>query len=181
MTSPFAVIADRWPAVSRRAAAGLCTVMVAGLLVGCAQPLRAPVPTEVSGPVRHWSGRLSLRVDSEPPEAYSAGFDLNGNATRGALVLTSPLGNALGQVQWEPGKATLQQGDKFFERPDLESLTREMGGATLPVTAMFDWLAGHESPAAGWQVDLGSHQDGRISARRLSPLPAAELKIIFEP
>ena len=39
------------------------------------------------------SGRLSVRVDSDPVRAMSAAFELSGDARAGALVLTSPIGS----------------------------------------------------------------------------------------
>lgn len=172
---------DRMPWGS--ASISALVVTFAMVLAGCAQPLRLPANAETvqGAPVSHWTGRLSLRVESEPPEAFSAGFDLDGNADQGRLLLTSPLGNALGQVQWRPGLARLEQSGKTVERSDLETLTRDMGGAALPVSAMFDWLTGRERQVSGWQVDLSDHASGRVSARRVSPLPVAELKIVFEP
>ena len=63
----------------------------------------------------------------------------------------------------------------------LDDLTTELGGAPLPVRALFGWLRGQAVSAAGWNVDLSRHADGRITARRDTPAPAAELRVVFEP
>ena len=47
-------------------------------LTACAAPPRAPTDAP------QWSGRLALRVDSAPPQAFSALFDLRGSADTGA-------------------------------------------------------------------------------------------------
>lgn len=129
----------------------------------------------------HWSGRLALTVDSDPPQSYSASFELGGSPDAGELLLFSPLGNTLASIRWSPSGAQLQQGERITRRADLDSLAAELTGAALPVIALFDWLQGKPSAASGWEADLRRHADGRVSARRLNPAPAAELKLVFEP
>jgi outer membrane lipoprotein LolB len=128
-----------------------------------------------------WSGRLALTVDGEPPQQFSAGFDLRGDPESGELVLNSPLGNSLASVRWTPGSAEWVQGGQTTRRSTLERLTTDLGGAALPVEALFAWLRGEDVPIPGWTADLSRHDQGRIVARRLQPLPTAELRIVFEP
>lgn len=153
----------------------LCLALVVTLLTACATP-RAPVPGEAS-----WSGRLAVQVDSTPPQSFSAGFDLSGSPEAGELALTSPLGNTLATVRWAPGMAELQQGEQITRRPSLDELSAELGGTPLPVTALFAWLRGQALSANGWEADLSRQPEGRINARRASPAPVAELRIIFQP
>ncbi len=127
-----------------------------------------------------WSGRLALTVDSEPRQSYSASFELGGTPETGELTLFSPLGNTLASIRWSPAGAQLQQGERITRRADLDSLSAELTGAPLPVLALFDWLQGQPSSAAGWEADLQRHADGRVVARRLRPEPTAELKLVFE-
>lgn len=129
----------------------------------------------------HWSGRLALTVSSDPPQSYSATFELGGTPQAGELLLFSPLGSTLASIRWSPAGAQLQQGERITRRADLDSLAAELTGAALPVFALFDWLRGKPSAASGWEADLRRHADGRVSARRLHPAPAAELKLVFEP
>lgn len=153
----------------------LCLVLVATLLAACAAP-RATAPGEAS-----WSGRLAVQVDSTPPQSFSAGFELSGSPETGELALTSPLGNTLATVRWAPGMAELQQGEQITRRSSLDELSTELGGTPLPVTALFAWLRGQALSASGWEADLSRQPEGRINARRASPTPAAELRIIFQP
>lgn len=155
---------------SRRAA----LLGVAALLAACAAPRRRTEGETV------WSGRLALRVDSQPPQAFSALFELRGHAQQGELLLTSALGQTLATVRWSPAGAELQRGSDTRRRASLDELTTELSGAPLPVIAMFDWLAGRGSAAGGWQVDLSQHPQGRLVARREQPLPAAELRLVFD-
>ena len=68
------------------------------LLAACAQPpLRTSAP---EGERTRWSGRLSLRVDSDPVQSMTAGFDLRGTANIGELALYTPLGSTLARLVW---------------------------------------------------------------------------------
>lgn len=157
---------------TRRAALLLC----AGLLTACAAP-RPPVEPGQG----FWSGRLALQVESEPPQSLSAGFDLTGSPDAGELVFTSPLGTTLATVRWRPGLAELQQGTQVTRRDSLAALTAELGGTALPVATLFAWLRGTPEQADGWVVDLSRHAEGRITAQRQQPAPAAQLRIVFQP
>lgn len=162
-----------WVIIQRRLVAMMCVV----LLTACATPQRTPQPGETA-----WNGRLSVRVDSLPPQSFTAGFDLRGSPQAGELQLTSPLGNTLATVQWSPEGADLRQGQQVTTRSSLDQLTTELIGTSLPVVALFGWLQGQPSEDThGWQADLARQPEGRITARRAAPLPKAELRIVFQP
>ena len=162
-----------WVIIQRRLVAMMCVV----LLTACATPQRTPQPGETA-----WNGRLSVRVDSLPPQSFTAGFDLRGSPQAGELQLTSPLGNTLATVQWSPEGADLRQGQQVTTRSSLDQLTTELIGTSLPVVALFGWLQGqHSEDTHGWQADLARQPEGRITARRAAPLPEAELRIVFQP
>ena len=141
-----------------------------------------------------FSGRLALRVEplgSAPARAFSAAFDLRGDPGAGALGLSTPLGSMLAQARWMPGEVVLAtpQGTRRFA--DLDSLTREVLGESVPIEAWFDWLHGRPWPGApsaaraggsnfeqlGWTVDLGRFDEGAVSARRIEPLPVVTVRI----
>ena len=164
------------PQQGRRAACGGLLLALTLTLVGCAAQRSTP---EVG--IASWNGRLALNVQSEPPEAYSAGFDLRGSPESGELLLATPLGTTLATLQWSPGRAILIQGDRTTERPSLPALSAALGGTELPVAALFGWLQGQPVEVQGWTVDLSRHSEGRITARRATPLPTAELRLVFEP
>lgn len=162
--------------IERRFKSLLHLVAVVALLGGCANAPRIGLPGEPS-----WSGRLALKVESDPPQSFSAGFDLRGSATAGELQLTSPLGTTLAKVFWQPGRAELQQGSRTLRRQNLDDLASEMGETSLPVSALFSWLQGESVVVSGWQADLSRQAEGKISAHRTSPPPVADLRIVFEP
>jgi len=127
------------------------------------------------------SGRLSLRVDSDPVRALSATFELSGDAQTGALVLTSPIGSTLAQAHWTPREAVLETPGKRASYPDLDSLSEQTLGERVPLAALFDWLRGRPWPGAptqdlpagepgfaqmGWRIALARYDDGWVEARR---------------
>ncbi len=134
------------------------------------------------------AGRLSVRVDAgegSPARSMSAGFELQGNAEAGRLNLVTPLGTVLAQARWAPGVVILAtpQGETRYD--DLDALTREALGESLPVPALFDWLRGRPWPGAastasvapaepgftqlGWVVSLAHFDEAWIAARRDRP------------
>lgn len=127
-----------------------------------------------------WSGRLSLNVETDPPQAFFASFELKGSTTTGELVLIGPLGNILATLAWSPSGATLSSQQSSGQFDSLDSLSRELVGTDLPVHALFDWLAGIDTAASGWHADLSQLDQHRLSARRVSPEPVANLKLILD-
>lgn len=147
------------------------------ILAGCAGVGGAAAPDASSG---HWSGRMSLRVDSAPPQSFSAFFELRGNARAGQLQLTSPIGSTLGLARWSPGLATLQSGSDIRQFDSVEMMIEAATGASIPLDALFGWLDGRQQNVPGWRADLSQVSSGRLQAVRESPSPAADLRIVFE-
>ena len=149
---------------------------VCGLvLVGCATP---PGTSDIAQ--QSWSGRLAVQVQSAPPQSLSAGFELNGSPEAGELRLHSPLGTTLAIIRWRPGMAQLQRGGEWTEAHSLSALSEQLLGTDVPVAALFDWLAGRDIEVPGWQADVSRLADGRLSASRQLPLPAADLRLVLD-
>jgi outer membrane lipoprotein LolB len=131
------------------------------------------------------SGRLAVRVegaDSAAPRSENATFELQGSPVAGRLNLSTPLGSTVAQARWAPGAVVLAtpQGERRFA--DLDELTREVLGESVPLAALFDWLRGRPwagapstptvAPAPpgfdqlGWAVDLARFDEGWVVARR---------------
>ena len=145
------------------------------LLTACATP-QAPV----SAPGADFSGRLAIQVLKVPPESLSASFELQGSAQSGQMLLLSPIGTTLARLQWQPEFARLEQGQQQIDSTSLQQLATQLTGTELPVLALFEWLAGRSAVAAGWQVDLSQHAQGRITAERRLPAPATVLRIALD-
>ena len=156
------------------------------VIAGCAS-MRQGGPEPVGDAL---SGRLSVTVEADgatPARSLSAAFELRGDPGVGRLDLSTPLGSVLAQARWSPTKVVLAtpRGETRFA--DLDALTREALGESVPVAALFDWLQGRpwrgapSTPAAepgpagfeqlGWTVNLARFDDALVSARRASPPP----------
>lgn len=129
---------------------------------------------------RSWSGRLALKIDSSPPQSFSASFELKGDAVRGTLGLYTPVGSTVAWLSWAPGQAELQARGERRRFDSVDALVSEATGTALPLPALFRWLDGQQSTETGWQADLSRIEDGRLVARRLSPLPEAELRVVLD-
>ena len=127
-----------------------------------------------------WSGRLSLQVHSEPAQSFTGSFELRGSPASGELVLNSPLGNTLLAARWSPVEAVLYSSGQARSFSSIDALIEQSTGAALPVAALFDWVDGKATSLNGWTADLQKQAEGRISARRSSPLPQTELRIILD-
>ena len=160
-----------------RVAAGLLLAALAGCASG---PIAIPAPTG-----ELLSGRLAVRVDGvagADPRSMNAAFELQGDGRAGSLNLTTPLGTTLARARWSPGQVVLAtaQGESRFA--DLDALTREALGESVPVVALFDWLRGRPWPGApsarlttegepgfqqlGWAVSLAKFDQDWIAATR---------------
>ena len=164
------------PAAATRRACALA--LIAALLgTGCATVPPPAAQDTAQGP---WSGRLALRLDSTPPQSFTAAFELKGRADTGELALLTPLGNTAAQLSWGPGKAMLRAGSDVQEFASLDALAAHVTGTPLPIAALFDWLAGVPTQAAGWSADLSELPAGRLQARRLQPQPTADLRVVLD-
>lgn len=160
----------------------------AALAVATAWLLSACAVLAPPKPAPELSGRLALRVEAgpdTPARNFAADFDLRGDAGRGELSLTGPLGAMLAQLRWQPGSARLvqPQGEKSVEREylTLDALSRDLLGESLPLAALVDWLRGRPWPGApssarndgfeqlGWRIGLAQAVDGVILATRERP------------
>jgi outer membrane lipoprotein LolB len=146
------------------------------VLAGCAVPPKAPPPPGVQA----WTGRLALAVDGQENRSFSAGFDLRGSPDTGELTLYTPLGGTLAVLFWAPGSATLRAEGGERQFPSVEALAQEVTGAPIPLAALFDWLQGKATPVHGWEPDVSQVAEGRLRARRATPPPPADLRVLFE-
>jgi len=167
-------------------------VVLTGMMLAACATLPPPVapPTGDS-----FAGRMTVRVDAAPgSEArnVSAVFDLQGNPQQGRLDLSTPLGTMLAQARWAPGKVVLASSRGETQFADLDALTREVLGESLPVAALFDWLRGRPWPGApstpsappadagftqlGWVVNVAKLDEGWVTARR-TQLPVVLVRV----
>lgn len=154
---------------------GLACMLMASMLlmVGCSQP--PVVPATAAG--TQWTGRLALQVADQTSQSFFATFELTGSPQQGRLLLLTPLGNTLAQIQWSAGHAEINTGQATRTSDSLDTLLRDIMGTDIPVAALFSWLQGTHLSATGWEVDLSAIEQGRLVAQRHSPAPQATLRI----
>ncbi len=175
-----------------RLAARAAALGSALLLAACASVTTRPPDAGES-----LSGRLAVKVDADAANAarsVSAAFELQGDPQRGRLNLATPLGSVLAQARWSPGSVVLvtPQGERQFA--DLDALTSEVLGESLPLAALFDWLRGRPWPGAastvsappaergfeqlGWAVSLARFDEAWVVATRArAPMVTVRAKI----
>lgn len=158
------------------------------LIAGCAGLTKAPgqngTENASASPAAvlqtQWSGRLALKIDSQPPQSFSAAFELNGSVQQGSLTLSTPLGSTLALLAWTPQNATLKSPRENQQFASVDALVAHVTGTNIPAQALFDWLQGKNTANAGWQADLSQHASGRIVARQTRPPQPAELRIVLD-
>lgn len=149
------------------------------LIAGCARPIRANYTNDSQN--RLWTGRLSLQVQTDPVQSFSASFELKGQPERGELTLFSPLGSVVGILRWSPDEALFDSGNqkiRYFS--SIDELMEQTTGAAVPPSALFAWLQGTSARISGWSADLSRLGEGRISATRAQPGPQADLRVVLD-
>lgn len=166
------------------------------LAVGCANRL-PPAERPAAAADQRFAGRLAMQVaasERAPAQSLTAAFELRGRPEAGEIALETSLGTLLAQARWSAGEALLvtPQGSRRFT--DLDELSRNALGESLPLAALFDWLRGRPWPSAasqqldagrlgfgqlGWEVDLGRFATGLVAARRAAA-PAVQLRVQLE-
>ena len=148
------------------------------LIAGCARKIYRNDLNDTEK--RLWTGRISLQIQSDPPQAFFAGFELKGRSERGELLLTSPIGNVLGVMRWSPDEAVLESGNETKRFTSVDALLEQTTGAAIPIAALFDWLRGENTRLNGWSADLSGLDTGRIVATRVEPAPQTRLRIVLD-
>lgn len=161
---------------------GLMLLFATLIAAGCATPTRATSENSIETSV--WRGRLSIRIEpqmpSTEPQSFSASFELMGSPAAGELNLLTPIGSTAASLTWSPTTAVMQAQGERRDFVSLDALIQQAIGTDVPVAALFAWLSGAPMTADGWTADLTQHAQGRITARRTTPLPGAELRLILE-
>jgi outer membrane lipoprotein LolB len=165
-----------------------------GLLAATALALGGCASLGPQQPPPDLSGRLAVRVDASaqtPSRSFSADFDLRGNADRGTLHLTGPLGATLAEVRWQPGRAELADAGGTRGYGTLDAMAQDLFGEPLPLVALIDWLRGRPWAGApnvkrddgfdqlGWRIGLGGFAEGLLQATRESA-PAVNVRARLE-
>jgi len=165
-------------AMKRRRLASALALVATFLIAGCAHRTGAngAFPAEAQ-----WNGRLALKVQTEPPQAFSA--DLRArrqSAERSAGVLhPGHYRRRACSGHWALPRSwlTVRPANSTPWPPWRQQAT----GAELPVRALFDWLNGQATEVP--RLDSGPQSAGaRPLASRAAEgvLPAVDLRIVLQ-
>ena len=148
------------------------------LVAGCA--LTPEKITSQSEAASSWRGRLAVRISDVQLQNFSAGFELTGNALTGELTLFRPFGSTVAVLTWNPQMATMRVDGDVQHHLSLKVLIGQVIGIEIPVDALFAWLAGESVAADGWNPDLSQHANGRVTAKRTTPDPPVEIRLVLD-
>jgi outer membrane lipoprotein LolB len=146
-----------------RAATALALAGALSVLAGCATT-SAPRSTTAVAAYRDnldLAGRIAINYSKDgKKESLSGKFTWKQNATDTNVALISPTGQTVAVISVTPTSATLKRGgEPTRTAPDLDSLTRQTLGWTLPVSGLRDWLQGHAVAADGSRFTASPSSD----------------------
>jgi outer membrane lipoprotein LolB len=150
-----------------RPAAALALAGALSVLAGCATT-SAPRSTTAVAPYRDnldLAGRIAINYSKDDKkESLSGMFTWRQSAADTEVTLISPTGQTVAVISVTPTSATLKRGgEPTRTAPDLDSLTRQTLGWTLPVTGLRDWLQGYAVAADGSRFTASPGNDSVVT------------------
>lgn len=158
------------------------------------------LPAPPAPPLQGWSGKLGYRVEAQEGQRTQAGslyFELQGDAAQGRFALSTPLGTAVAEAQWDALGARLYDGQTWRRHASLADLGQGLGealqGPALPLHALFDWLKGRPWPQAphearpdgfvqlGWFVEQPEPLRLVLNRPALGSTGAVQLRLLLSP
>lgn len=107
-------------------------------------------------------GRVSVKGGKE---SFSGGVQWRHRERGDEILLLSPLGQALAQIQRTPEGVSLTTSEREnYYAADVENLTEQVLGWRLPLTGLQYWVQSMSSPATAAAVDMNI--DGQVMAIR---------------
>ena len=110
--------------------------------------------------------RFSLRSEGK---SYSGKLSWQHAGVDNVLLLSSPLGQGLAEIRTDLVGARLTMSDgKAYAAKDVEGLTRQVLGYTLPVTQLTEWVQGASGDDVLRRDDSGRPLERREAAWHVS-------------
>jgi len=183
-------------------------------LAGCATTPSAPRSGSAVAAYRDaadFNGRIAINYSRDgKKESLNGTFNWRQSKDNTDVSLISPTGQTVAMIHVTPRSATLtESGKPPRSAPDLDTLTAQTLGWTLPVSGLHDWLQGYAtdsegkrfaaSPANdsvvtrdGWKLDYVTWQDEnaavpqpkRIDATRIAlgqAVDEMQIRIVISP
>lgn len=162
----------------------------------------APVATTSTAaalPRIELQGQLSIKLgamEGQPAKGLSLGFFFAGNTQTGQLDLMTLMGSQMAKVNWSQDQAWLVNDKGTQQFNNLDDLSQNVLGETLPLRALAHWMQGQPDPSlssqigtepdtfiqAGWIIDAREINQKKLYAQRpLTPTQrAVQIKIYLD-
>lgn len=137
----------------------LSLFVLAAALAGCAitspqSPGAAPGATQAAAPYRdtvELTGRLQVSYQKDgQPSSMNGGFEWSQRPGQIDVAFLNPLKQTVATISVTPQQATLTEAGRAPRSAgDIDALTRQALGWSLPVSGLRDWLQGYATDAAG--------------------------------
>jgi len=184
----------------QRAPRFLAACFVLALLAACATT-RPPGELPASNAeITDFSldGRVAVKVETR---GYSANLKWRHTGQADSLLLLSPVGTAIAQLDADAGGATLVTADRKVHRSgNVQDLTREVLGWDLPLEGLQHWVLGRIDPSLpaegeardargrllrfsqnGWRVSYQAYAgDGVLPARMTLLHERLNLRLVID-
>jgi outer membrane lipoprotein LolB len=127
------------------------------LLAGCATVPQTTLPVGPIGEAFYLSGRVSVKHGTD---AASGRISWRHERDRDDLLLSNPFGQGVARIVRRDGLVTLTTSDhKVYRAKDVETLTEQVLGWSLPLAGLPDWVRGRAAAGAPAQTRLdGAHR-----------------------
>lgn len=134
------------------------------VLAGCASVPPVSAPVAVPGMQDAWT--LQARIGVQHGEERMSGqLHWQHRTDRDELLMVSPLGQGVARIVRDTGGVMLEvpnQPPRYA--PDVEALTREMLGYTLPVSGLVWWVQARPDPSGPFEAR--HDEGGRVAQLR---------------
>jgi outer membrane lipoprotein LolB len=163
-------------------------------MAGCATANLSKAPVAAYRNTVNLAGSLSANFQKDgKPDSITVKYDWQQVPGRVDVNIATPLGQTVAKISVTPESATLTQADRAPRvAKDLESLTRDALGWSLPVSGLRDWLQGYATSTDGqrfiaspfnnevttqdgWRVRFASWQDDAAAVPQPKRIDASRI------
>ena len=130
------------------------TAILAGCATGSAHLSNPNAAAAAYRDTLDLSGRLAVNYHRDgQPQSITGSFTWNQRPGHIEIALFGPLGQTEATIAVTPGSATLtQSGKEPRVAQDIDALTQQTLGWSLPVAGLADWMQGYATDADGKRV-----------------------------
>lgn len=128
-------------------------LLVSALLSGCVnrQIIKSAIRSPQYEAPFSFNGRVTVRRGLENSSA-SLRWVHNPEEDEDEVLILEPLGQTIARIHRESQGSTLEADGRFYVAQDVESLTKQVLGWTMPLSLMSHWVVG--LPSRGSEADV---------------------------